>query len=246
MEKQAEQIQREEHEQTGRATEVLPLRPSIGERVVEWLRKRWRIVAIAAAALLVGVGGVIAWQVIQRNQAEEAATLLSRVYSYYDNGDYERALYGDTTKSVRGEPVYGLEEIVRRYGGTEPGKIAALYAGSAYLLRGEVKKAEPYFELAAKAEAPLVLVGAYAGLAACREEAGKLREAAQLYERAATIGAPIGLSERYRFFAAYCYELAGDAQKAIALYRQLLLENEFSDFANDAKAGLARLGTRFE
>ncbi|MEN3027359.1 MAG: tetratricopeptide repeat protein, partial [Chlorobiota bacterium] len=158
MEKQLEQVQRE-HERAGTGTEALPLRPSIGERVVEWLRQRWRVVGIVAGMLLVGIGGVITWQILQRNRAEEAATLLSRVYTYYDNGDYERALYGDTTKLIRGESVYGLEEIVRRYGGTEPGKIAALYAGSAYLLRGEAKKAEPYFELAAKAEAPLVLVG---------------------------------------------------------------------------------------
>jgi len=218
----------------------------LGERVWYWVQTHWRLVAILGT-VVVGVGvGIVYWQISEKKRAEEAAALLARIYAYYDNSDYERALYGDTTKTVRGEPIRGLVDIVRQYKGTEPGKVAAFYAGSAYLLLGKIAEARPYFEIAAKAKAPLLLVGAYAGLAACKEDEGKIAEAAQLYERAAAIGAPLGMAERYRFFAAYCYELAGNAPKAVQLYRQLLQENEFSDFANEAKAGLARLGTVFE
>lgn len=224
----------------------IELQPKLVERFQLWLQAHLREVIGAAVVLLLAIGGVLYWNILQKQRAETAATLLARVVTYYDNGDYERALYGDTAKTIRDEPVRGLVEIVQEYGSTEAGRVAAFYAGSAYLLQGEIAKARPYFERAATAKAPLVLVGAYAGLAACTEEEGKLAEAAQLYERAATIGAPLGIAERYRFFAAYCYERAGNTQKAVQLYRQLLQENEFSDFAGEAKAGLARLGTAVE
>jgi|LJSS01.1.fsa_nt_gb tetratricopeptide (TPR) repeat protein len=240
MEHKAEQVQQ------GEPTTPVPPASTLLERLAEWIQQHRSLVLGGVAFLLLVGAGVVYWTLSRQQRTEEAATLLSRVYTYYDSGDYERALYGDTTKVVRGEPVRGLIDIVREYGNTEPGKVAAVYAGSAFLLMGKVQEARPYFEKASTASSPLVLVGAYAGLAACKEEEGRLAEAAQLYERAATIGAPIGMAERYRFFAAYCYELAGNAQKAIQLYRQILQENEFSDFANDAKAGLARLGTTFE
>lgn len=240
-----QQIVQEQAEREEQQKGVHP-QPKLAERLQLWVQTHLREVVLGAVLIILAIGGIVYWNISQKQRAETAATLLARVFTYYDNGDYERALYGDTTKTVRGEPVRGLVDIVQEYGGTEPGRVAALYAGSAYLLQGDAAKARPYFEIAAKAKAPLVLVGAYAGLAACTEEDGKVAEAAQLYEHAATIGAPLGLAERYRFFAAYCYEQAGNAQKAIQLYRQLLQDNEFSDFASEAKAGLARLGTAVE
>ncbi len=242
MEKQTEQlVGKEQESQTPSSGIRFPLWKE-RERLRQWVLRHQRWLLGIGAAVLVGVGGLLYWSSVQRERSEEAAVWLSRVYTYYDNGDYQRALFGDTAKTVRGEPVRGLVAIVEEYKGTPAGKVAAFYAGSAYMLLGQVSKAQPYFEIAAKSEAPLVQVGAYAGLAACKEEEGKLSEAAQLYERAALIGTPMGMAERYRFFAAYCYELAGNAQKAAQLYRQILTENEFSDFASEAKAGLARLG----
>lgn len=241
MEKQTEQLVGQEQQQETPTPLSLPSLKGI-ERLREWaLRHRGLVLGIGVGILALG-GGLLYWHLSQQKRNEEAALWLSRIYTYYDNGDYERALFGDTAKSVRGEPVRGLLAIVEEYGSTPAGKVAAFYAGSSYLLLGQIAKAESFFKLAMTSEAPLVQVGAYAGLAACREEQGKLAEAAQLYERAALLGAPIGMAERYTFFAAYCYEVAGNAQKAAQLYRQILVENEFSDFANEAKAGLARLG----
>ncbi len=225
---------------------ISPGEQSLSEQLRQWVQVHRQWVVGGLVVLVLGVGVGIYWLQQRSERQEEAATALAHIISYYDKGDYERALYGDTARTIRGKPVMGLLEIVRRYGNTPAGKIAALYAGSAFLMQGDFAQARTYFERATEAEAPLVLVGAYAGLAACREEEGKLQQAASLYERAATIGQPLGLAERYRFFAALCYEKAGVAQKAAQLYRQILQENEFSDFANEAKAGLARLGMDVE
>lgn len=238
-------MEREEHVELQHEP-VSPGEQSLSEQLRQWVQahRQWVIAGLVMLVLGIGVG---IYSLQQRSaRQEEAATALAHIIAYYDNGDYDRALYGDTTRTVRGSPLLGCSKSFAGTGSTPAAKIAALYAGSAFLMQGDFAKARPYFERATEAEAPLVLVGAYAGLAACREEEGKLQQAASLYERAATIAQPLGLAERYRFFAALCYEKAGVAQKAAQLYRQILLENEFSDFANEAKAGLARLGMDVE
>jgi len=184
---------------------------------------------------------------MQETTNEEAMTALSRISSYYETGQFQKALDGDPARSIRGGKVMGLKAIVSEYGGTPAGAFAALYAGTSLLNIGKYSEAMPYFESAAGRDDQTVSAGGKAGLAACKEELKNYEEAATLYESAA--GAKDSpLYERYALFAALNYEKAtaggsGSAkEKAITIMKGLVAKNSGSDYTNEAKMGLARLG----
>jgi len=184
---------------------------------------------------------------MQETTNEEAMTALSRISSYYETGQFQKALDGDLARSIRGGKVIGLKAIVSEYGGTPAGAFAALYAGTSLLNIGKYSEALPYFESAAGSDDQTVSAGGKAGLAACKEEMKNYEEAATLYESAA--GAKDSpLYERYALFAALNYEKAsaggsGSAkEKAITIMKGLVVKNSGSDYTNEAKMGLARLG----
>lgn len=180
-----------------------------------------------------------------REDSINASVSISRIMQYYQDGNYQTALNGDSVKKVQGEKVIGLIEIVNRYEGTDQGKYAALYAANALLNLNRYQEAKKYFEIALKSPSKIVQEGANAGLATIYEMEGKYIEAADYYEQAALIAVELGLKNRYQFFQALCLEKAGDKEKAEKLYREVIGDNR-SDYVNSAKAGLIRLGTIIE
>jgi len=180
-----------------------------------------------------------------REDSINASAAISRIMQYYQDGNYQKALNGDSAKKVQGEKVIGLIEIVNKYEGTDQGKYAALYTASALINLNRYQEAKKYFEIALKSPAKIVQEGANAGLATVYEMEGKYKEAADYYEQAALIAVELGLKNRYQFFQALCLENAGDKEKAEKLYKEVIGDNR-SDYVNSAKAGLIRLGTIIE
>lgn len=227
-------------EQTAKAVTL----PPWFERL--WSDARIRYGAIAVVVIAVAIGAYALWRSAQHDREEEASLALSRVLPYLEAQQYDAALDGDPKKTVRGEPVQGLRAIADTYGGTAAGRTAALYAGQIYLDRKQYSEAERYFEQAEASDAVLVRIGALAGLAACKEQQRQFEEAAALYERILPDAENIGFKDKYMLFAALCLEKAGKTDRAVQMYKSLLAEFEFSEYAADAKAGLARLGTVVE
>jgi len=201
---------------------------------------------VLAGILVIGFGYYF-YSGMQQTTNEEAMTALSRISSYYESGQFQKALDGDPSRTIRGGKVIGLKAIVSEYGGTPAGAFASLYAGTSLLNIGKYSEAMPYFEAASGSEDQTVSAGGKAGLAACKEEMKNFEEAASLYESAA--GAKDSpLYERYSLFAALNYEKASAGgsvtakDKAITLMKGLIAKNSGSDYMNEAKMGLARLG----
>jgi len=201
---------------------------------------------VLGAVLLIGFGYYF-YSGMQETTNEEAMTALSRISSYYETGQFQKALDGDPTRSIRGGKVIGLKDIVSEYGSTPAGTFAALYAGTSLLNLGKFSEAVSYFETASNSDDPTVSAGGKAGLAACKEETKNYEEAAGLYEVAA--GPKDGpLYERYALFAALNYEKASSngsgtaKEKAITLFKGLIAKNSGSEYTSEAKMGLARLG----
>ncbi len=176
----------------------------------------------------------------------KAMTAIDRILPYYASQDFKTALLGDSSKTIRGEAVIGLIDICEEYGGSEPAKVAALYAGNCYLSLDKPKEAEEYFELASESESKTVLEGAYAGLGAVAEANGDAEKAIDYYEKAAALAPVKTGKQKYNFYAALLEEKAGDKEKAAELYKKIYRSNRFSEYANYAKLGLARLGIEID
>jgi tetratricopeptide (TPR) repeat protein len=211
-----------------------------------WQDRRVRYSAIAVGVLVLAIAGYTMWNSAQHDREQEASLALSRVLPYIEAEQYDQALDGDPKKTVRGEPIQGLRAIADTYARTGAGNTAAFYAGQIFLNRKQYDAAQQYFEQASDSDALLVRIGAFAGIAACYEQRSQFEDAAQLYERISHDAERTGTKDKYMLQAALCYEKAGKADDAIRLYRSLLAEFEFSEYAADAKAGLARLGTVIE
>lgn len=198
------------------------------------------------------VGGVIAivlvifgikWYSSNMEEKEQVASLaLSRVKTYYDAGEWQKALDGDPNKKVRNETIIGLKSIVDEYESTSAGKSAALYAGNAFVMLKKMDEAEKYFEIASKADSKIVVVGAKSGLAGCLESKKNYKEAADIYEKLLEMADEVGGKDRYELYAGLCYEKLGDKVNSEKMYRNLLAEFENSEYAGEAKSGLVRLG----
>ncbi len=211
-----------------------------------WNDRRVRYGIVVLVAIGLAIAAYALWRSWSHEREAEASLALSRVLPYLEAQQFDQALNGDPQKTIRGEAVQGLLAIADTYSGTAAGKTAALYAGQIFLDRKRYDEAARYFEQAEGSDAPIVRIGAIAGLAACKEQQNQLAEAAALYEQILPDAEQLGAKDKYTLFAAVCYEKAGNKDRAIRLYKALLAEFEFSEYAADAKAGLARLGTIVE
>lgn len=197
---------------------------------------------IAAGVILLLVGGWLLYSYFQRTAETQASLQLSRIRPYYEQNMYEAALNGLGNATMRGDKVPGLRSIADDNSGNEVGKVAALYTANCYLALGDFAQAERYFDIASGASATIVKMGGLAGLAGCKAQRKDHAGAASLYEDAAKAAEKIGEEDKFRFYAAYQYEKAGQKEQAIALYRTIAALPEFSEITSEARAGIVRLG----
>lgn len=215
----------------------------VGVDAKNWVEKNLMLIVAVIAGVAVLIGGY-AWYSKYSAENEELASLaLSRVKSYYEAGDYQKALNGDPSKTVRGEQVIGLQAIVDEYGGTNASKVASLYAGNALLALNKASEAESYFDKASGSSSEIVAVGGKSGVAACKEQAGDYQSAAGIYEGMISQAEKTGSKDRTLLMAGLSYEKAGNKEKAEKMYRDLLAEFENSELVGEAKSGLVRIGT---
>ncbi|MCX7907598.1 MAG: tetratricopeptide repeat protein [Bacteroidetes bacterium] len=212
------------------------------DRLVE-LYARWsafyharrRLVLSLAGAVLglaLAVAGAIAYLNHQDQQANEA---LGRVVLWFESGQYQKALEGDTTQRIP-----GLAQIADRYRWTQTGKLAAYYAASAYYELGQYEKARQYFARYPN-NGTLLAAAARAGEAAAYENAGQYRRAASLYLKAASQYKSELLTPDYLFGAARCLEQAGDLRAALRAYERVQKEFPKTPQASEAEQHVARL-----
>lgn len=222
------------------STEIVP------EGSGNFIEKNGKLIILLSIAIVIVIGVSIYMRYQSEKEAARASVLLTRVMSYYEAADYEKALNGDPSKTYLGEEVKGLKYIADEFGGTDQGKIAALYAANSLFNTNKQAESKKYFELAQKSPSDIIQQGAMAGLAATLELENKYNEAATLYQSASELSDEDNIKSRYIFYAGLCYEKSGDTKQAETLYRDILKLSETSEFSALAKAGLTRIGTIIE
>lgn len=212
----------------------------------QFMKKNGKIITIVSLVVVVIIGIALFMRYQSEKDSARASVLLTRVMEYYEKAEYDKALNGDPSKTYLGEEVKGLKYIADEFGGTDQGKIAALYAANAMFNNNQQPQSKKYFEIAEKSSADVIKQGASAGIAANLELEGKYAEAATYYNTASQLAEEDNIKSRYLFYAGLCYEKAPDVKQAEATYREILKISEQSEFSSLAKAGLTRIGTIIE
>lgn len=205
------------------------------------------IVSIVAIVIVVALFFGKSWlDKTSEEKAQKAAAALDRIMPYYDAPDYKKALFGDSARTVRGEKIIGLLDIIEEYDGTKQAEIAALYAGNSYLALSKADEAIEFFEIATDSPSKVVLSGAYAGLGSCYEILNNFEEAIINFDNASKYAVTDITIARYNYYSALNYEKLGKKTDAINKYQEIIGKNKFNEFGNLAKAGLVRLGMKID
>lgn len=205
------------------------------ENAVSWYETNRKLLTNVGIAIAILVAG--GWFYINNNRTnnEKAANEFAKVFSYYDNGQYQLAINGLPEKNVR-----GLQAIVSDYGSTHYGNLAQFYLANCYFNTGEYDKAMEAFE-DASVDASILETSRIAGIAACYEVKGNFAEAAKYFEKAGKINANDPNTAEYLANAARNYALSGNKEQAIELYKLIKKEHSSSAAARDAERYLDEL-----
>ncbi len=158
-----------------------------------WIEANQNTLTWAITAIVVVVLGVIALNTyVIKPKAAEASNENAKAVVYFAQGNYEKALNGDDAECI------GFEAIANDYKCSQPGKLAALYAGICYYQLGDYATAAEYLakfnakDLNIEPAAAQLLGDTYVQL----EEYGK---AVNAFEKAAASGneliAPMSLKK---------------------------------------------------
>jgi tetratricopeptide (TPR) repeat protein len=175
----------------------------------------------------------------RRSNNEKAGVELARVMAMMDASPADPATLNAAIEGVPEQGVMGLRAIVDNYGGTDGGELARFYLAGAYYRLGEFGKALAEYEEFSGVDRSLD-AGARAGEAASLEGLGRYAEAAELFEKAASLD-PAGVSTaEHLFSAARCYGLAGKKEDANRLIKKLKEDFPKSASAREADRVISR------
>ena len=204
-------------------------------KFIAWYAERKKQIAPVLVGVVVLILGVVVYLNNRATNNEKASTDLARVFSYFDNGQYQQAIDGIPEKGIP-----GLKSIVENYGGTRAGDMARFYLASANYSLGRFDEALEQFEDTGDL-GPRLVVARLSGIAACYEAKQKYAEAGEYFEKATTAYAEDLNAAENLNNAARSYASAGNKEKAIELYKKLKKNYPTTSFGREADRFISQL-----
>jgi tetratricopeptide (TPR) repeat protein len=177
---------------------------------------------------VVFTGSIIGYSFYSSSQEEQAQQLLSIAEGYYAEGDYQKALDGDSF-----ELTYGFRAIATDFSGTYAGNLASYYSAiSAYQL-GNIEQAIGYIESFEVPEG-ILGVGAKNLHAKLYLANGDMESAAKTFETAARWDNNEATTPDNLLSAAGLYAELGNTIKAADLVEEIL--TQFPSSSQESRA----------
>ncbi len=197
----------------------------------EWFTKaenKKRVYTIGGTVIVIAV--IIFFYFSNRSaKNEEAEIKLSAVITLYDQNNYQQTLDGDPAQNIM-----GLKEIVDKYGSTESGETAKLYAGNCYFNLNDFDNALKSFE-DYSGKNDIVKASCLSGIGAVYEAKGDLKKAGEYFEKAAVVNKNVVINPENLYYAVRAYSQAGDKDGAKRVFDILRNEYPKSKYIGDSK-----------
>ncbi|HPS64986.1 MAG TPA: tetratricopeptide repeat protein [Ignavibacteria bacterium] len=139
---------------------------------------------------------------------EKAAAEMEMVTNIYYSGNFNMAINGDSTGTVK-----GLQYIVNEYGSTQNGQNAKVMLANSYEAIGDFANAEKYYnDFSGKSD--FFKAAAKAGIAGIMENKKEYKEAAEQYLKASKVSEDVQNNDEFIYYAVKNYFYAND-QKSV-------------------------------
>ena len=178
-------------------------------RLIEWARGHRNVVTYGLGGLVVAAA-LVAWNLVASRRSEDAAG--------------EQLQQARAAFEQRNLPLAASEfaRIRENYSGTRAAQEATLLLGQSRLLQGQAQQAiDVLTGFVESADAPY-RAQAYGLLGAAYEEAGKARDAAAAYLRAADASQLPSFKAQFLSDAGRTWVTAGDTAQAVATYQRIV------------------------
>lgn len=187
-------------------------------------------VLVAVVAVIAGFFGYNYWRTTQNEQGQAA---MFRAVDYWQADSLNKAMKGDGKHP-------GLGKVASEYSSTKAGNLADFYAGVAALKQGQYQQAYDYLNKFSSDDY-LVQSRAYALMGDAQLELGKAKEAAELYEKAASHNANEYFSPSYLLKEGIALETAKDTDGASKVYDRIINDYQTAQEVAEARQRKAML-----
>lgn len=182
-----------------------------------FIEKNQKTIIIVLAVLIIAVlavFGVKKYYLEPREKDAQAA--IFHAEQYFENDNFASALNGDGN-------YLGFINVIDEFGGTKTANLAKYYAGVCYLNTGDFNNAIKYLQ-EFKGKDVIVTSLALGAMGDAYMELDNVAEAAKCYENAAVKAENSFTSPMYLLRAGMAYEMTGNYQKAIDVYKKIKAE----------------------
>ncbi len=224
-----------QRKKTKKQEEVLIDITEVTGQAEDFFEKYQREILIGVAALVVIVGGWLAYtNFYKAPRQKEAVEQMAQAEWQFQRDSFSLAL----ANPGGGYP--GFADIVKKYGGTDAGNAALYYAGVSCLNMGQFDAAISYLkDFSAKGETmPMMKNGA---LGDAWAEKGDLDKALGFYKKAANANDNEILTPYYLKKVAMLSEKQGKNSDAVSAWKKIKEEYPTAPEARDAEKNLVRL-----
>ena len=179
-----------------------------------FVEKNQKVIVIVLSVLILAVLAFFGVKKFYLEPREaNAQSAIFHAEQYFEKDNFTSALKGDGN-------YLGFVDVINEFGGTKTANLAKYYAGICYLNTGDFNNAISYLKDFNGKDVMLTSM-ALGAMGDANMELGNVAEAAKCYESAAMKSANSFTSPMYLLRAGMAYEMAGNFQKAIDMYKKI-------------------------
>ena len=194
--------------------------------------------------MLGGLAAILAIVVVYRfffedkssnqNSVMEANELMVWPIRYMEMDSLDKAIYGDGQN-------YGFSDIAKKYKGSKAGNVANYGLAVCWIKLGDLDQGMTNLKKVKKGD-NMLSASTYSMMGFVYEEKQQFKDAANYYEKASKTPAENPFTTPFFLMeAARCYESAGDAKAAVAVYERIKQEFPESEEGGQVEKYLAKL-----
>lgn len=199
----------------------------------DFVRRNRNIIFGVLGAVVLAVAGIFGYNYWRTQQNEQGQAAMFRAVNYWATDSLGKAMKGDGKRA-------GLEKVASEYSGTKAGNLADFYAGVAALKQGKYQQAYDYLNKFSSNDY-LVQSRAYSLMGDAQLELNKPKDAAELYEKAATHNANDYFSPAYLLKEGVALEAANDKEGATKVYDRIINDYQTAQEVAEARQRKAAL-----